>query len=227
MSEDEAFLRAIWAEPDDDGPRLVYADWLEENGQPQRAEFIRVQCELGRPGVASARRKRLRIREQELLEAHRRQWLGKLRRSPLPWVFHRGFVERLGEGGVFHAGPFHFKDEHWCQYLRFFPDGRVLYGAFDPPLRSLLEVQRRLQRGKRNVLSGPYTLHWSADGVAVRFRLLYEYRKVVQYEAARQRRRQYEGTIRGSFLRLKSRYGTRGAWHFRAQYRWAPFKRRL
>ena len=41
-----ALLAAILANPDEDTPRLVYADWLEENGEPERAEFIRVQCEL-------------------------------------------------------------------------------------------------------------------------------------------------------------------------------------
>lgn len=39
-----ALLAAIAANPDDDLPRLVYADWLDENGQPERAEFIRVSC---------------------------------------------------------------------------------------------------------------------------------------------------------------------------------------
>ena len=29
---------------------LIFADWLEENGQAERAEFIRVQCELGDAG---------------------------------------------------------------------------------------------------------------------------------------------------------------------------------
>src|SRR5262245_58863227 len=48
-----AFLKAIAEAPDDDGPRLVYADWLEEHGDPARAEFIRVRCELGDGGVAS------------------------------------------------------------------------------------------------------------------------------------------------------------------------------
>ena len=44
-----AFLQSIIAAPDDDAPRLVYADWLEEHGgEPERAEFIRVQCELAR-----------------------------------------------------------------------------------------------------------------------------------------------------------------------------------
>ena len=41
-----ALMRAILAQPDEDTPRLVYADCLEENGQGERAEFIRVQCEI-------------------------------------------------------------------------------------------------------------------------------------------------------------------------------------
>ena len=45
MSTELAFLAAIRAHPADDLPRLVYADWLEEHGQSERAEFIRVECE--------------------------------------------------------------------------------------------------------------------------------------------------------------------------------------
>lgn len=41
-----AFLRAIRDNPDDDLKRLVYADWLEENGEEARSDFIRVQVEL-------------------------------------------------------------------------------------------------------------------------------------------------------------------------------------
>ena len=44
MSEREGFLRAICAEPDDDTVRLAFADWLQEHGEPDRAEFIRIQC---------------------------------------------------------------------------------------------------------------------------------------------------------------------------------------
>jgi uncharacterized protein (TIGR02996 family) len=50
MTED-AFLQAIRDAPDDDAPRLVYADWLDESGDPARAELIRVQCELVRRGA--------------------------------------------------------------------------------------------------------------------------------------------------------------------------------
>jgi uncharacterized protein (TIGR02996 family) len=51
--EYEALLRAICAEPDDDTPRLVAADWLEEHGLEEhgdadRAAFIRIQVELAR-----------------------------------------------------------------------------------------------------------------------------------------------------------------------------------
>jgi uncharacterized protein (TIGR02996 family) len=51
MSDDADFLRAILDEPDDDGPRLVYADYLDLDGdppQPEMAELIRVQCDIAR-----------------------------------------------------------------------------------------------------------------------------------------------------------------------------------
>lgn len=44
--DEAAFIRAICESPGDDAPRLVFADWLEERGQAERAEFIRSQCEL-------------------------------------------------------------------------------------------------------------------------------------------------------------------------------------
>ena len=45
--EEAAFLRLIAAAPDDDAPRLIYADWLDERGDP-RGGFIRAQCALAR-----------------------------------------------------------------------------------------------------------------------------------------------------------------------------------
>jgi uncharacterized protein (TIGR02996 family) len=46
VTDRDALLRAICDSPDDDAPRLVYADWLDENGDPRQAEFIRVQIAL-------------------------------------------------------------------------------------------------------------------------------------------------------------------------------------
>jgi uncharacterized protein (TIGR02996 family) len=48
MTDGDALLRAICANPRDDLPRLVYADWLEENGRPERAAFIRTDVEMAR-----------------------------------------------------------------------------------------------------------------------------------------------------------------------------------
>jgi len=49
VSHDDAFLQAILESPDDDTSRLVYADYLDEHGGPDRAEFLRVQGLLARP----------------------------------------------------------------------------------------------------------------------------------------------------------------------------------
>jgi type IV pilus assembly protein PilB len=88
VATDDTFLRAITEDSDDDAPRLVYADWLEEQGQTARAEFIRVQCGLAR-GLGGAA---LEARERELLEAHQVEWLGPLRRWAKRWTFRRGFL---------------------------------------------------------------------------------------------------------------------------------------
>jgi uncharacterized protein (TIGR02996 family) len=48
MTDADPFLDAIFDNPDDDLPRLVYADWLEEHGEGTYAEFIRLQCAVAR-----------------------------------------------------------------------------------------------------------------------------------------------------------------------------------
>jgi uncharacterized protein (TIGR02996 family) len=63
----ESLLRAVVAAPADDVPRLVAADWLDERGQPDRAEFIRVQVELARAEAAGAEVEALRRKERTFL----------------------------------------------------------------------------------------------------------------------------------------------------------------
>jgi uncharacterized protein (TIGR02996 family) len=74
----QRFLDDIVAHIDDDTPRLVYADWLTENGQDDRAEFIRVQVARARLPAWDAAQVRLRLREQELLEQYGESWLAEL-----------------------------------------------------------------------------------------------------------------------------------------------------
>jgi uncharacterized protein (TIGR02996 family) len=100
--EEKAFLRAIRAHPDDDGPRLVYADWLDERGDP-RGEFIRVQCELAGLPAADPRREHLESRQAELLAAHRDAWEAPLRALGAAAIdFRRG----LPETATISAGDF-------------------------------------------------------------------------------------------------------------------------
>jgi len=101
---DSDFLAAIIANPADDAPRLVYADWLEEHDDP-RGEFIRVQIELEgskcepqcRCGMATrcvCRRARLRAREQELMR-HAWRWPIRRRGGRIDCTFSRGFIARV------------------------------------------------------------------------------------------------------------------------------------
>jgi uncharacterized protein (TIGR02996 family) len=77
MSEEAAFLQAIRDKIDDDMPRLVYADWLEEQGKPYqvgRAELIRIQCALERLLPNQPQFDELLQRETQLLQAHWKDW---------------------------------------------------------------------------------------------------------------------------------------------------------
>jgi uncharacterized protein (TIGR02996 family) len=60
----EAFLTAILAEPDSDAPRLVYADWLDERGDPH-GELIRLQCAPLPEAAPSGRARKTRRSQPE------------------------------------------------------------------------------------------------------------------------------------------------------------------
>jgi uncharacterized protein (TIGR02996 family) len=94
MTEEQAFLAAIAAEPEDDVSKLVYADWLDEHDDP-RGEFIRLQYELEKyPPYRELRTDcppvdgnsgiykhcyNLRVREYVFLAAYQDKW----RRGPV------------------------------------------------------------------------------------------------------------------------------------------------
>jgi uncharacterized protein (TIGR02996 family) len=105
MTEDEALLRAVLAAPDDDAPRLVYADWLDEHGDPARAAFIRIQVELARQPADPDRVLQLRKAELTLLRANREAWTAWVPGWAEARTFRRGFLEGIrAEAGAFIAG---------------------------------------------------------------------------------------------------------------------------
>jgi uncharacterized protein (TIGR02996 family) len=93
VDERTAFLATICAAPDADAPRLVFADWLDEHGDIDRATFIRLQCQLARADSLAAQRA-VRHQEQELFAHHHARWLGELPKLDGVWfdTFQRGFV---------------------------------------------------------------------------------------------------------------------------------------
>jgi uncharacterized protein (TIGR02996 family) len=85
MGEANGFLRAMVDAPDDDALRLVYADWLDDHGDPDRAELIRLQCGPGCDDPAATRR------ADDLLRAHRAEWEEPFQAVGAEARFCRGF----------------------------------------------------------------------------------------------------------------------------------------
>src|SRR5947209_4719841 len=94
MREDSAFLRTIAAAADDDAPRLVYADWLADRGDP-RGTFVRLQCALAALPPEDPLRSDLEQTERRLLAAHAADWTADLAGRVSGWQFCRGFVEEI------------------------------------------------------------------------------------------------------------------------------------
>lgn len=90
----DGFLHAILDAPEDDTPRLIYADWLDDHAQCRsdqaRAELIRIQCRMARAAVPAIADE---LRAEDILDLYGDDW-----RSELPtldgirWAgFERGF----------------------------------------------------------------------------------------------------------------------------------------
>lgn len=97
QTDAEPFLQRIRAYPDDDVPRLIFADWLDEQDgrAADRAAFIRVQVALAGLPADDPRRTRLLTREKVLLDAYRAEWEAPLHGLATGLVFRRGFVDEV------------------------------------------------------------------------------------------------------------------------------------
>ncbi len=105
--EADAFLDAIVDNPDDDTPRLVYADWLQEHGQENYAQFIRLQCAAAREKPWSDEANRLWEEIGRVWTKLDQEWLPATRDEALWYTnqeglldavhFERGFFRRSTE----------------------------------------------------------------------------------------------------------------------------------
>src|SRR5262245_35811801 len=105
MTTEEAFFADIRDNPGDDLPRLVYADWLDDNGDEtdrKRAELIRLHCRLVALPPDDPGREAMRERASKLVEELKQAWFEPLERHADHWRIGRGFVESV----VVRAPPF-------------------------------------------------------------------------------------------------------------------------
>jgi uncharacterized protein (TIGR02996 family) len=77
MSEEDAFIKAVIAHPEDDAPRLIYADWLEERGDP-RGEYLRLRVEMAHLPPHSDRYADLKARQKSLRVRMDAKWLAAM-----------------------------------------------------------------------------------------------------------------------------------------------------
>jgi uncharacterized protein (TIGR02996 family) len=94
MGDDEAFIRAIVDAPGDDAPRLVYADWLDERGDP-RAAYLRAEVVWARPWRAGDRRPRDRDLS-DLADGLEPIWVARVSRPPMGVCLDRLRILRPG-----------------------------------------------------------------------------------------------------------------------------------
>lgn len=105
----DQFLASILADPGSDHLRLVYADWLEEHREPDRAEFIRLQIEMEnyRSGPCGPvplespwlqhdiKWQRLVRREEQLLDIAAEKFWAEFPAAISEWRWRRGFVSEV------------------------------------------------------------------------------------------------------------------------------------
>jgi uncharacterized protein (TIGR02996 family) len=93
MTDGDALYRTILEQPDDDAPRLVWADWLEEHGDADRAAFVRLQCDWAALDPGDPRRDDVWRRWATVLESRGSGWRFELEPDARPAGFWRGLPE--------------------------------------------------------------------------------------------------------------------------------------
>jgi uncharacterized protein (TIGR02996 family) len=91
-----SFFHAIKENPDDDTPRLIFADWLQERGNTAdaaRGEYLRLSVLRHRLAPDDPTYDLLKRREAELFSEHCWTWLGPLVDAARSWRFERGMIQ--------------------------------------------------------------------------------------------------------------------------------------
>ena len=102
FTDERPFLDAIFTRYHDDAPRLVYADYLDDAGDPDRAELVRVQVALARLPDDHPRKPGLVDRQDELIAANSARWGAHVADLGARLSFRRG----VPDAAFMYAGAF-------------------------------------------------------------------------------------------------------------------------
>ncbi len=98
MIYDNPFAEEVRANPYDDTPRLIFADYLDDSGDPL-GQLIRAQIGLAGLDRDDQRRAALEKQEQAIIAQHGERWLQPLRQFGAEGMstrcFQRGLIERI------------------------------------------------------------------------------------------------------------------------------------
>jgi uncharacterized protein (TIGR02996 family) len=121
LTEGDALLADVVAHPERDDVRLILADWLQENGQEERAEFIRAQIELATWRDERDWHRKALTRERNLLtQVHFWEWFGDVDGWLKAWPGSPAVgVLTDGRGGTCEVGYYDGEDEkNWVFTVR-------------------------------------------------------------------------------------------------------------
>ncbi len=109
MNYDNPFAEEVRENPYDDTPRLIFADFLDDNGDPL-GQLIRAQIALTHLAPDDDQRTPLEEQERAIIAEHGERWLEPLRQFGAEGIstrcFQRGLIERLrisAENFLLHA----------------------------------------------------------------------------------------------------------------------------
>ncbi|MGI9474095.1 MAG: TIGR02996 domain-containing protein [Rubripirellula sp.] len=81
-ADEISFIREVLFDLTDEVPRQVYADWLDDQGDP-RGEFLRIDFAMHGLDPATSRFEQLRVRRDQIVDGLDEQWVSLLARAPI------------------------------------------------------------------------------------------------------------------------------------------------
>jgi uncharacterized protein (TIGR02996 family) len=142
-TDEQALLAAVFADPESDAPRLVYADWLDEHGYEAgraRAEFIRLQIRLAQLGEWHPSAPAIWDRSLALYDSHGKAWVAEpecpqIRMRYLGGCFERGFLD----GETLHLSHDDFDRPDSTGWLAGRPLFRLELGRWEADLTAIVD----------------------------------------------------------------------------------------